>query len=173
MKDVDEIQHLLDAEVECPKKGSLAYNCEGYLKYLDLHFKPEISLTESSDPLTQPLPDSKWSEEQGSEQTKPVVNLNYRGNKHMFNKGKYSERRDVLYKTLMRTVRRFLWEMFESEAELHTFCQKKRSNEFYDALKKFYEKHVKCRSVSCSLLTQEQEEEQIMYLGVLMTNSYN
>ena len=44
------------------------------------------------------------------------INLAYRGHKHMYPKGKYSERRDVLYKNLIRATRRYSYLIFDTLA---------------------------------------------------------
>lgn len=167
---LDEIQHKIVSGTSDIKNENSTHDYEGYLNYLDHYFKPEINLRDESDNLSYTPLNSKWSEELESEQTKPAVNLHYRGQKNLFSKGKYSERRDVIYKTLMRSLRRFLLELFLTEAEFQTFSKKKSSIEYYDELSRFYLKHVKSRSSSCILLSQEQEAQQIMYLGALITS---
>ena len=39
------------------------------------------------------------------------VDLTYKGQKHKFTKGVNAERRDVLYKSLIRATRRYLWKI--------------------------------------------------------------
>ena len=46
------------------------------------------------------------------------VNLENRGNKSNFNKGKFAERYDVIRKNLFRVVRRYLWELFDKQFDV-------------------------------------------------------
>ena len=56
------------------------------------------------------------------------VNLEYRGNKSNFIKGKFAERYDVICKTLIRSVRRYLWELFEKQFDVSILSKGKPSD---------------------------------------------
>ena len=45
----------------------------------------------------------------------PEVNLAYRGQKNLHQRGKHAQRIDVLFKNFIRSTRRYLWEMFSKE----------------------------------------------------------
>ena len=72
------------------------------------------------------------------------IRLNFKGNKNMKEKGKYSEVPHVLNKNLMRCIRRYLKELYglEKIKIIGTRFTKKK----IDSLKLFYEKCMKSHS---------------------------
>ena len=59
-------------------------------------------------------------------------------------KAVHAERKDVIYKSLLRNVKRFLWKKFLSEAGPIKFSKRKRGwNLFKEKVGIFYEKHFK------------------------------
>ena len=111
---------------------------EEFLKYLDSNFKSEINLSHSvSDQIKLWFP---------SDVSKSVdlclekINLTYRGHKHMFVKGVNAERRDVLYKSFIRALRRYLWTMFDKDFDFSQNATSKTSAEYKQNVKIFYEK---------------------------------
>jgi hypothetical protein len=82
-----------------------------FLKYLDTNLNPEINLKES-DQLSLFINFKH-----------PEINLNYRGQKHNFDKGANAERKDILCKNLLRALRRYLWELFKKEYDISTFSR--------------------------------------------------
>lgn len=84
---------------------------ELFLKYLDKYFKPEINLCSENNEensLGDSFKDTKNNQID-------EIKLNYKGHKHMNDKGKNAERRDVAYKTFIRSVRRFMSQVFANE----------------------------------------------------------
>ena len=84
---------------------------DNFLEFLNKHFKPEINLTpniEDIKSLQNNLKEPTYSDNN-------EINLNYKGHKNMWEKGKNAERRDVVYKTFIRSVRRYLWSLFSSK----------------------------------------------------------
>lgn len=61
----------------------------------------------------------------------PLINLSYRGQKHDFMIGKYAARHDVLYKTLLRTMRRFLWELYTQRFRDSPLKSNKKASQTY------------------------------------------
>ena len=59
----------------------------------------------------------------------------------MTDKGKNAGRRDVLCKTFIRAVRRYMWTLFEKEVDVSQFKNNKTSEFYRQSVIKFYEKH--------------------------------
>ena len=106
------INFELDVEREIQEREE---NCESskyfetpqlFLEYLDKHFQPEINLDEIEEQIF------------GFKDINSQIKLNYKGHKHMNEKGKNAERRDVAYKTFIRSIRRYLWELFSKKYEV-------------------------------------------------------
>ena len=85
---------------------------------------------------------------------------NYRGNKNHKKKNKYSETPEVLKKNLIRSLKRYLTELYFSE-----YGDLKKSNKSAPAkrarVQMLYEKHFKSQTCSALLLSNDEE------LGVL------
>ena len=99
------------------------------------------------------------------------VNLSYRGQKNNIEKGKFAERSDVILKTLLRTMRRFLWQIFKAENEDKNFI-KKSSSEFNSAIVEFYKKHLEPFSDAVQGYNKAMEGRMVFYMSALMTNHY-
>ena len=88
------------------------------------------------------------------------LKLNYKGNKNHKEKNKYSEVPEVLKKNLIRSLRRYITELYFSE-----YGDVRKASKFVQARKArvqmLYEKHFK--SQTCSALSLSDDEE----LGVL------
>ena len=88
------------------------------------------------------------------------LKLNYKGNKNHKEKNKYSEAPEVLKKNLIRSLRRYLTQLYTTD-----YNHLRKPNKSVAARKMrvqtFYEKHIK--SQTCSALGLSDDEE----LGVL------
>ena len=139
---------------------------EDFIDYLNNHFVPEIDLgihnKAHSVEITRKTLDTIEA---------PEVNLSYRGQKNNIEKGKFAERNDVILKTLMRTIRRFFWEIFKAENEDKNFI-KRSSHEFNSAIVEFYNKHLKPFASYVEGYDESMEKVLMFYLSTLMTNHY-
>ena len=142
-----------------------------FLRYLDNEFKSEINLINDDIQATFV---SKPSETVKSEDL-PInnVKLDYRGHKHMFSKGRYAERRDVLYKSFIRATRRYLWEMFEKDFDVSLMPYCKPSELYQQNVKKYYETHFKQYADPSISESAEKEEYICILLGIILTKSYS
>ena len=96
------------------------------LNNFNVGLKNEATLSDHDDAQ---LHFNKNSEKPISEDKKTEeVNLEYRGNKSNFSKGKFAERYDVICKTLIRAVRRYLWELFEKQFDVSILSKGKPSD---------------------------------------------
>ena len=139
---------------------------EDFIEYLDNHFVPEIDLSTHnkahSVEITRKVLDTIEA---------PEVNLSYRGQKNNIEKGKFAERNDVILKTLLRTTRRFLWQIFKDENEDKKFI-KKSSNEYNSAIVEFYKKHLKPFSNVVEGYNEDMESILMFYMSTLMTSNH-
>ena len=143
---------------------------EEFLRFLDTDFRPEINLSAETEDL---FTGRKVEIAKNNEIKVEEVNLTYRGHKHMFSKGKYAERGDVVYKTFIRAVRRFLWTLFEQDFDVSLLKDNKNSDSFKLLTKKFYEKYFK-QYVDFEIDTINVSEDEICFiLSTLMTNKYS
>ena len=117
-----------------------------FIEYLDNFFKPEIDLSEQQPYETAPV---------GTKESK--VNIFYRGQKNNFLKGKNAERKDVIHKTLLRGVIRFLWEKFTAEHDVSGMTKSKAKAEYQKSLRSFIEKYFFSTSSSVPERTSECE----------------
>ena len=140
------------------------------MRFLDQSFKPEIKLNEDEDQLfvwkssDPPKNENTFTEE---------INLAYKGQKHLQPKGIHSERKDVLYKSLIRAVRRYLWSMFAKEFDISKIPLLKPSELYKQFVKEFYQKHLKeyaCQSIKESC---DKEDSIWLVLGVILSKKYS
>lgn len=97
---------------------------------------------------------------------KTKVNLKYKGQKNGLHKGALSERKDVVYKTLMRGLRRYLWEDFVHVECVGLTITKISSKDYKDLITKFYNRHFRAYQDSS-------DEVYISLLSKFITNSLN
>jgi hypothetical protein len=151
--DVDDIQKMIHNSDEC------------FLQYLDNYFKPEIDLSNNE-------PDEIFTEEPSkpvtNRKTSVEVNLRYKGQKNTFEKGKFAERRDVLYKTLFRSARRYLLEAFSNEFK-PVKSSKKALDSFLASLNSYYSTHMKPLTQSIPDYDENLEDKTKATLGMLIT----
>lgn len=70
------------------------------------------------------------------------ISLSYQGNKTNWNKGKLSERKDVLYKTLFRAIRRFMQQLFAKESGLEFPKTNASYDEYTPKVLQFHHKYM-------------------------------
>ena len=136
-----------------------------FLQYLDKHFKPEINLNEEHSKETILKSNIKESITPDSEEIK----LNYKGHKHMNEKGKNAERRDVAYKTFLRSVRRYLWELFSKKYDIRKLNGRNRSLFFKEFVTDFYNENFKSCALATLTLNEEKEENLKFVLSILLS----
>ena len=101
---------------------------------------------------------------------KSEVKLSYRGQKNFTDKGINAERRDVLYKTFTRTIRRYLSSMFEKEFKLFHKIRKSDSELFKQKINEFYNKYFREWAKSQMNFNEKEQESLWFTLSVLITN---
>lgn len=163
------------------KEGS-----NNFLEYLDSHFVPEIDL---KDDPKQEIKNAKISLAMDSEpkekgklgsnvSTKDSfiesseVNLKYKGQKNSFSKGTYAERVDVVYKTLLRSIRRYLWEIFTQEHNPKEIKDRAKSSQtFKGMLTEFSSRYFQS---ALQQVSESEDSEQLFLenLASFMTNKF-
>ena len=98
------------------------------------------------------------------------VKLSYRGQKNFTEKGINAERRDVLYKTFTRTIRRYLSSMFEKDFKLFHKIRKSDSELFKQKINEFYSKYFREWAKSQMNFNEKEQESLWFTLSVLITN---
>ena len=142
---------------------------ELFLRYLDKYFKPEINLcdeTKEESSLEDSFKENKQNE-------LDEIKLNYKGHKHMNDKGKNAERRDVAYKTFIRSVRRYFWEVFTKQFDTVYLQGEDCPKIFKHFVTQFYNDHFKSHSTSHMLLSDHDEENLIFILRILISDKYS
>ena len=136
-----------------------------FLEYLDKYFKPEINLHEDS-----------GREKNFKETVKETINteneeikLNYKGHKHMNEKGKNAERRDVAYKTFLRSTRRYLWELFSKKYDIKKLNGRNRSLIFKEYVTDFYNEYFKSYVIGKLSFTESQEDNIKFLLSIILS----
>lgn len=154
-----------------------------FLDILDTHFWPEVKLgcedkegvqlfkEQNEAQQTTQEPKMELSQSCTSELT-PKVNLKYRGQKNNKKKGKYCKRHDVVYKGLMRTIRRFLNEVYTQKfGSVSHVNHKGVSQEYKDNIIKLWKEEF-------GMLISEQPFEEAdlstwEIVSTLVTSSYS
>ena len=144
---------------------------EEFLRYLDFNFKSEINLWNDRFELFKFSKSSKVlkSADLGIQE----VNLTYRGQKNMFTKGVNAERRDVLYKSLIRATRRYLWAMFENEFDIFQIPANKPSDLYKQNVRSLYEKFFRSFTSDEIISNEEKEEEICFVIATILSNKYS
>ena len=145
---------------------------EEFLRYLDSNFNPEINLWDDGFELFKFSKSTEVlkSADLGVEK----VNLTYKGQKHMSTKGVNSERRDVLYKSLMRATRRYLWNLFENEFDISQMPVNKPSEIYKQNVRSLYEKFFFRSFANDEIISNEEKEEDICFvIATILSNKYS
>jgi len=115
--------------------------------------------------------DSSASQQQSSEDNKPSPN--YRGKRKNIGNGTNSQRFDVVYKTLLRSLRRHLWNVFINDHQIYQNERKISSEKYIENFEEFYFSYFKSQTKLANELTQEQEHMVKYALSLLMTTDYH
>lgn len=132
---------------------------------MDNYFKPEINLSDNGGEEIF-IEEPKTTEPCIS--TPLEVNLRYKGQKNTFEKGKFAERRDVLYKTLLRSTRRYLLEAFSNEFK-SSKSSKKTMDSFLASLDSYYSTYLKPLAECIPDYDESLENRIKKTLGMLIT----
>ena len=140
-------------------------------RYLNYSIKSEVILNNN---VQEKFNFAKFSRGSKSEDISiDKVNLDYIGNKHMFEKGENAERRDVLYKNFIRAIRRYLWVLFENEFDISMLPLYRPSKLFNEYIWSFYEKYFKPFVSDEITLNQQTEDEICFIVATILTNKYS
>ena len=153
---------------------------EEFINFLDNHFIPEIKLEEESQVPSITFSDKNEDIELDSSikgsisgDNRNKVKICYTGNKNRYKKGTFAERIDVVYKTLLRSTRRYVWALFTSEFNIKSITDRKRSSHiFKNMVEKFYGKHYKEFHHQIKDVTEEDEEIFLENLATFLTKNY-
>ena len=140
-----------------------------FIQYLDKYFKPEINLCDESKDEGSLQESLKESQSQDQENIK----LNYKGHKHMNDKGRNAERRDVAYKTFIRSVRRYLWEIFTKQFGKEFMKNDNWAQLYSDFVTQFYNEHFKPHVAVHMNMNAKEEENMIFILKILISDKYS
>lgn len=151
-----------------------------FLQYLDSHFVPEIDLKEDTKKTQMSIeadteakaknPFSCHHSTKDSSCETQEVNLKYKGQKNSYTKGTFAERVDVLYKTLIRSIRRYLWDLFCQDHNPKEINDRaKASSVFKQKLTEFSTKYFQDYLQSND---PEQTEIFLENLATFMTNKF-
>ena len=138
-----------------------------FIQYLDKYFKPEINLCDESKDEESLQGSLKESQSQDQESIK----LNYKGHKHMNDKGRNAERRDVAYKTFIRSVRRYLWEIFTKQFGKEFMKDDNWAQLYSDFVTQFYNEHFKPHVAVHMNMNTKEEENLIFILKILISDN--
>ena len=98
---------------------------------------------------------------------------NYRGKRKNIKAGPNSKRFDVVYKTLLRSLRRFLWQKFLQHQSMSYQNEGILTpNVFKDTFEQFYQSNLSKAIAAFSNLSAEQEHSLKYALSILMTNRF-
>ena len=142
-----------------------------FLDFLDNNFKPEIKLDEAPSLFLENTSINKEMES-CTVQNNVTVKQKYKGNKTDIEKGAYSERRDILHKNLIRSIRRFFWNQFKSEFDVKAFGKKKHSELYEKSVKEFYQKFLKSKTEIGASLNEEEDEKVWFWFSVIVSTNF-
>ena len=96
------------------------------------------------------------------------VKLNYKGNKNMKTKNMYSEFPDVLNKNLLRSLRRYLNQMYVSETGVVSKRSRSERGKAQEKMRNFYQKHFKSKSAYAQSIQSTEELIVLQILAVII-----
>ena len=105
---------------EFSTKFSANLSNDEFIKFLDSEFKAEIKLSDEAGDILFTKEEIKEFKIED-----PEVNLSYRGQKNLHQRGKHAHRIDILFKSFIRWTRRYLWELFEKEYDISLLVAQK------------------------------------------------
>lgn len=96
----------------------------------------------------------------------------YKGNNRLHLTGVNAHRKDVVFKTLARSIRRYLWFVFSKTYDTKLLGKFKKSKVFKEFVWEFYNKNIKAKSPTALSLDEDQEESVWFYIGTMMTKDH-
>ena len=101
-----------------------------------------------------------------------TVKQKYKGNRIDSSKGVHSERRDILHKNLIRSIRRYLWTQFQSEHDVSKFGSRKHSDIYEQWAKSFYQRFLKSKTIVGEELSEEQDQKACFIFSIVMSTNF-
>jgi len=155
------------------------------LNFFDTYFTPELK-SEEINSVCGNKSEKRDEEKEVQKYNEEGVKIYYTGNKNRQAKGINSERHDVVKKTLLRSIRRYLWDLFnEEDYETISLTRKtsetsngsnnlkgKRSLIFKERVTLFYEKYFKS-ALKGNEAGQKEEAIFIEILAMFMTSNHS
>lgn len=149
---------------------------KGFIDYLDNCFQSELKLEDAD--LLKLKPEHSSEEEKSTtlvdqDDTRDTpkaqkVKLNYRGQKNHISKGVNAGRKDVQVKTLLRSVRRYLWEIFTDSYDTSGYKKNLSCPTFRKDVEAFCQTHFSEVTPS----TKADAEMVVQYISSLLTNKH-
>jgi len=143
-------------------------NTDEFINYLNNEFVPEIDLSEDNTNdfrFKKALSKDNWNVFHPKNITADDKNKPF--------KAQYAERRDLVYKTFLRNIRRYLWDLFVSQNQpFPKLIAKKGCPKFRFVLIEFWKKNFKGWINSKSLEIESNSFTFLEALSSLMTKSY-
>ena len=96
----------------------------------------------------------------------------YKGNNRLHLTGVNAHRKDVVFKTLVRSIRRYLWFVFSKMYNIKLLGKFKKSKVFKEFVCDFYQKNIKWNSKTALTLSSDEEEGVCFYIGTMMTKDH-
>lgn len=96
----------------------------------------------------------------------------YKGNNRFHTAGANAHRKDVVFKTLVRSIRRYLWHVFKKNFDIERLGRFKKSQVFEDYVCEFYEKNIKSKSETAMSLSANDEADVCYFIGTMATKDY-
>jgi len=163
------IEHTEGNETKYDSSGepAISDDTNEFITYLQTKFVSEINLAETDQSILSFGKSKVCSKEQDLVENEDTI-----WNKS-FRKAEHGDRRDVVYKTLLRSLRRHLWNLFKAQNSPLPKMRKNRAcPQFYTLLQKFF-KNLFSTEVLEKFTKNEEEQEYIMEMfAAIMTKSY-
>ena len=96
----------------------------------------------------------------------------YKGNNWIHSAGVNAHRKDVVFKTLVRSIRRYLWFVFTKTYDTKLLGKYKKSKIFKEYVTEFYLKNIKNKSNTALDLNKDEENSVLFYIGTMMSKDY-
>ena len=87
-------------------------------------------------------------------------------------KGVHSERRDILHKNLIRSIRRYLWSQFKSLYNISLFGKRKHSSLYEISVKSFFQNFLKSKTSIGSNISEEDNEKVWFLFSIVMSTDF-
>ena len=159
------------SSIETCNTNKMKSSVDPFLDFLDNNFKPEFKLDETPSLFIDNKSVSKVIES-NIVQENVTVKQKYKGNKSDIEKGAYSERRDILHKNLIRSIRRYFWNQFSSEYDARSFGKKKHSEIYEKSVKIFYQNFLKSKTEIGHTLNEEEDAKVCFWFSVIVSTNF-